>query len=58
MMFREVISLVENAFFPIDEELFLADAVAGPIKSHVDGFGAFLLNGVIGDAGGCAVVRL
>ena len=58
MVFGEVVSLVEAAFFPVDVELTLADAVADPIKPHVDGLGALLFDGVIGDAGGGAVVSL
>ena len=34
----------------------LADAVADPVESHVDGFGAALLDCVIGDAGAASIV--
>ena len=35
----------------------MADAVANPVEAHVDGFGAFLFDGVIRNAEGGAVVR-
>ena len=57
-MFGEIIRLVEDSFFPIDVELLLADSVTDPVKTHVDSFGAFLFDSVVGDAGGSAVVGL
>jgi hypothetical protein len=36
----------------------LAHAVAYPVKAHVNGFGAALLHGVIGNARGSAVIGL
>ena len=33
---------------PVDQKLFLADAVLDPIKTHVNCFGAFLLDGLAG----------
>ena len=58
MVLGEVVGLVQTAFLPVDVELTLADAVADPVKPHVDGFGALLFDRVIGDAGGGAVVGL
>jgi hypothetical protein len=57
VMFCHVIGAVEGAFSPEDIELFLADAVANPIKAHVHCFGSFLFDGVVGNAGRCGVVR-
>jgi hypothetical protein len=37
-------------------ELALADAVANPVEAHVNGFGSFLFDSVIGDAKGCTVI--
>jgi hypothetical protein len=39
-------------------KLFLADTIAYPVKMHVDGFGAFLLDNVVSNASGGAVVTL
>ena len=50
VMFGEVVGAVQLAFTPEDGELVLFDAVTDPIKSHVDGFGAFLFDGVVGDS--------
>jgi hypothetical protein len=58
MVFGEVVSHVGGAAFPVDNELALADAVADPVEAHVNGFGAFLSDGVIGDAHGILVVGL
>ena len=58
MMFGEIVGLVEGALSPDDVELALADVIADPIKTHVDGFGSFLFDGVSGDAFGGAVVGL
>ena len=56
MMLGEVIGVVESPFFPVNVELALPDAVPDPIEAHIDGFGATLLDGVVGDAGCGAVV--
>jgi hypothetical protein len=58
VVFGEVISLIEGAGFPMDDELFLSGAVADPIKAHVDGFGALLLDGIVDDTFGAGVVGL
>ena len=58
MMLGEVVGLVEMAWFPVDKELALADAVAELVELHVNGFGSFLFDGVINDAGGGVVVGL
>jgi hypothetical protein len=58
MMFSKTICLVQDAYFPMDAELLLAHAVVDPAKTHVDRFGPFLFESVVGDAGGSAVVGL
>ncbi len=37
-------------------ELALLNAVANPMKAHIDGFGASLLDEIVGDADGASVV--
>ena len=58
MMFCEVIGAVGRAAVPVDMVLVLTDAVADPVETHVHSFGAFLFDGVVGEAGGCGVVSL
>ena len=50
MMLGEVVGLVEAAFLPEDMKLPLANAVADPVKAHVNCLGSLLFDGVIGDA--------
>jgi hypothetical protein len=57
VMFGELISLVENAFSPVDDKLVLMSTVANPIKLHVNCFGSFLLDGVVDDARGSSSER-
>jgi hypothetical protein len=57
-MFAEIVSTIGRAGFPKYVELFLADAIADPIKAHVDGLGVFLLDGILGQASGGGVVGL
>ena len=52
----EVVGFVELALFPVDMELALAHSVTNPIKTHVNGLGAFLLDRVVGNADSGAVV--
>jgi len=58
MMFGEVIGKIVFALGPVDEELALADAIADPVKAHVDGFGPALFDGVVGNAGGTGIVGI
>ena len=57
-MLRVVVRLVEVARFPVDEELTKSSSVLEPVVVHVDGFGAPLLDGVVGEAGARGVVDL
>ena len=42
----------------VDQRLFLADAVLDPIKTNVNCFGSFLLDGPVGEALGGGIVNL
>ena len=42
----------------MDYELALLDSVSNPVKAHVNGFGPFLFDSVIGDTFGTGVVGL
>lgn len=57
-MFGEVVGEIGGAGLPMDMELVLADAVADPVKAHVNGFGSTLFDGVVEDASGARVVNL
>jgi hypothetical protein len=54
----EVVGEIVDAALPMHVELALADAVADPIKAHIDGFGSLLLNCVVGNTHGAFVVSL
>jgi hypothetical protein len=58
VVFGEIVGIVISARFPMDNKLALAYAVANPIKTHVNGLGPALLDGVIGNAGSGDVVGL
>ncbi len=55
-VFREVISDVEIGANVRNDELTLSNAVTNPMKTHIDGLGASLLDGIVGDADGAGVV--
>lgn len=55
-MFGKIIGFVQGAGFPINMELALADAVANPVEAHINGFGAFLFDSVVGNASCSTVV--
>ena len=44
MMFCRIVGHVTLSWFPMDNKLFTGDTIFQPIKSHIDGFGAFLFN--------------
>lgn len=58
MVLGEVVGVIVFTFLPMHIELPLFDAVTRPIITHVNGLGAFLLDGVIDDAFGTRVVGL
>ena len=49
-MFREIIGIIITALLPINQEFTVLDAIADPVKAHVNGFGSPLLDGGIGNA--------
>ena len=51
-----IIGHVVFAWAPMDAELALLDAVLDPIEAHVEGFGALLVDSIVGDAVSCEVV--
>ena len=56
MVLGEIISKVAGAPGPVDAELALVDAVPGPVKAHVDGFGPDLFDRAIHDSTGGGIV--
>jgi hypothetical protein len=57
MMFGKIISFVEDASSPLGVKLSLAYAVANPVKAHVNHFGVFLFDRVIGNRLSCYIGR-
>ena len=59
MVFGEIVGQIDAAFAPIYEKLVLSDAIANPVKTHINGFGSALFHGIVGDTtrgsgvGGC-----
>jgi len=53
VMLGWVVGEVVTPRAPVDSELFLRDAVAHPIKSHVNRTRPLLFDGVVDDAGRC-----
>jgi len=58
MVFGKIIGMIGVTRAPEDVELTLSGAATNPIKSHVNGLGALLLDSVIDDAACSAVVHL
>ena len=56
VVFGWIVSEVVEAWFPVNVEHTLADAVAQPVESHIHCFGAFLFDCFVDDACCCAVV--
>ena len=50
MMLCEVVGQVCGTWCPVDVELFLVHTVLDPEEAHVDGAGALLFYGILGDA--------
>ena len=51
-MLGVLVTKVGDTRLPVDEELALACSITYPIKSHVNHFQSFLLDGVVGEAVG------
>ena len=49
-MLDELVTKVSASRFPINEKLALLGAVLDPSEAHVDGFGYFLFDCVVGEA--------
>ena len=47
VMFCVIFVHISYAWFPVDKELAAAGAVANPVETHVNGFGALLFDGII-----------
>ena len=59
MIFCHVICFhVGSSWDPVGMELILLCAVAHPVETHVDGFGAFVLYLAVGKPDGSGVVNL
>ena len=58
VMFRDIISEIENTLFPVNMEVALADSVAQPVEAHVHRLGHFLFDCFVDDACGTFVVKL
>jgi hypothetical protein len=56
VVFTVVVGSIELAFDPADLELMLSDTVTDPVKAHVDRFGSFLFDRVVGYARGGTIV--
>ena len=55
-MFREIIRLIVCSFFPNKCEILLGFLILEPIVSHVDGFGAALLELFVDEINRCRVI--
>ena len=58
VMLREVFTKIGATRAPANEEMATTGAILNPIKVHVNGFGYFLFNGVIGKTCGSEVVYI
>ena len=56
VVFREIISSIQDPFFPIYVKLALSHAITYPIITHIDGLGPFLFDGVVYDSRGGAII--
>jgi hypothetical protein len=56
MVLGEIVGKIAAPAAPVHDELAFFDAIFYPVKTHVDGFGATLLDSVVNDADGRAVV--
>jgi len=58
VMLNEGISFVGGTWLPKDVILALANEIMNPIKLHVNGFGPFLFDVIVGNSSGCGIVGL
>ena len=57
-MLSRIVSKVSVYRSPEDKEFFLTNAILDPVKVHIHCFGAFNLDGGIGEASGGGIIRL
>jgi hypothetical protein len=50
VMFGEIVSQIISSLAPVDSKLVLCNSVPDPVETHVNGFGATLLDSSIGNA--------
>ena len=58
MVLGMIVAEVLLARSPVDKKLSLSDAIANPVETHIHGFGAFLLDCVVGKSRRRGVVGL
>ncbi len=58
MVFGEIVGEIGFSGCPENLEVSLFDAITYPVESHVDGPGALLVDGIVGDSAGGRVVGL
>jgi hypothetical protein len=58
MMLGEIVGQIREAGSPVNNKLFLFDAVLNPVETHVNGFRTSLLDGFVGYSGGTGVIGL
>jgi len=58
MVLREVVAQVFGPWAPVNEKLALLNTVLDPVKTHIHGFGAFLLDSIGSKTCVCRVVGL
>ena len=58
MVFGEIVGEIGFSGCPENLEVSLFDAIAYPVETHVDGPGALLVDGIVGDSAGGRVVGL
>ena len=49
-MLGKVVGEIFFTFAPVNLELLLGNTILYPVETHIDGFRASLLDGVVGDA--------
>ena len=58
VVFCVIVPHVVSSWHPIDEELSLLDSILDPIEAHINGFGSFLFDGLVGKASSHCVINL
>jgi hypothetical protein len=58
LMLGEIVGQIREAGLPVNDKLFLLDAVFNPVETHVNGFRTALLDGFVGNTRGTGVIGL